>query len=210
VSKAERPQDLLAYEARFWGRGILHVAGVDEVGRGPLAGPVVAAAVVFRPGEQIAGAGDSKRLSLLARIRLAAEIRVRALGVGIGAASVGEIDALNIRVATALAMERAVRALPMEPDHVVVDGLPVPSLPWPHEAVVRGDGSIHAIGCASILAKVCRDDLMRRLAQRYPGFGWERNAGYGTPEHLRALSELGPTPHHRRSFAPVQQARLSF
>jgi ribonuclease HII len=210
VSKAERPQNPLAYEAGFWGRGFLHVAGVDEVGRGPLAGPVVAAAVVLPPGTHIPEAGDSKRLTLLARIRVAAEVRAHALGVGIGAASVREIDALNIRTATALAMERAVRALPMMPDHLVVDGLPVPSLPWPHEAIVKGDGAVHAIGCASVIAKVCRDDLMRRLAQRYPGFGWERNAGYGTPEHLRALATLGPTPHHRRSFAPVEQVSLEF
>lgn len=206
---AERPQNPLEYEARFWGRGLFHVVGVDEVGRGPLAGPVVAAAVVLPPHCVIPEAGDSKRLSLLARIRVATRIRAEAVAVGIGAASVKEIDALNIRVATALAMERAVRALPMEPDHLAVDGLPVPSLPWPHEGIVKGDGTVHVIGCASIVAKVCRDDLMRRLAMRYPGFGWERNAGYGTPEHLRALNQWGPTPHHRRSFAPVEQAQLA-
>ena len=208
MDPVSRPQSPLAYEARFWGRGFSHVVGLDEVGRGPLAGPVVAAAVVLPPDVHIPGAGDSKGLTLLQRTRAAEEIRARALGIGIGAASVREIDALNIRVATALAMERAVRALPMSPDHLVVDGLPVPSLPWPHDAVIGGDGKVHVIGCASIVAKVCRDQLMRRLATRYPGFGWERNAGYGTPEHMTALQQLGPTPHHRRSFGPVQQLPL--
>jgi ribonuclease HII len=177
---------------------------VDEVGRGPLAGPVVAAAVVLPPRVTVAGAGDSKALSPGVRARLAREIRGCAAELGVGAASVREIDTLGIASATALAVARALRALPREPDHVLLDGRPMPRLSHPHEAVVGGDASVHCIGCASIVAKVVRDDLMARLAARYPGFGWERNAGYGTAQHLQALRALGPTPHHRRSFAPLR------
>jgi ribonuclease HII len=203
MDPTSRPQDPLAYEARFWGRGVSVVAGVDEVGRGPLAGPVVAAAVVLRPGCPIEGADDSKRLSALERTRLDREIRQSALAFGLGAASVREIDRLNIARATALAMRRALEALPVEPDHVVVDGRPVSDLGRDHEAVVGGDARIHSIGCASIIAKTCRDALMLRLAARYPGFRWNTNKGYGTPAHLAALKELGPSPHHRRSFGGV-------
>ncbi len=199
-----RPRDPLAYERGFWGRGRLRVAGVDEVGRGPLAGPVVAAAVILPEGCWIEGAGDSKRLSPIRRATLVHEIRERALTIGVGAASVREIDLLNIVRATTLAMDRALKALGEAPEHVVVDGLPVRDLPWEHDAVVGGDGEVHAISCASIVAKVCRDDLMRRLATRYPGYGWERNAGYGTKEHREAIRRFGPTPHHRLTFGPEQ------
>ena len=195
-----RPQDPLAYERRFWGRGVVRVAGVDEVGRGPLAGPVMACAVVLRPGTVVEGADDSKRLTKARREDLARRILARAEAVTLGAASVAEIDRLNILVATRLAMRRALAALPKRPEHVVVDGLPVRGLGWDHEAVVGGDGEVHSISCASIVAKVIRDDLMRRLGRRYPGFGWETNAGYGTPEHQAGLRLHGPTPHHRRSF----------
>lgn len=197
----------LVLEEEFWSRGLRHVAGVDEAGRGPLAGPVVAAAVVLPPGEFIEGADDSKRLTAPVRERLAEEIRRRALACGVGAASTREIDRLNILRATHLAMRRAVARLGIEPDHLLVDGLPVAELGEAQTAVVEGDHRVHSIACASILAKVTRDRLMRRLALRYPGYGWERNAGYGTREHREALERLGPTPHHRRSFAPVQ---LSF
>jgi len=196
-----RPQSPLAYEEGFWGRGLFRVAGVDEVGRGPLAGPVVAAAVVLPEGCHIEGAADSKTLSGMRRVRLEEEIRRRAVAVGVGAASAREIDELNIAVATALAMRRALRALPWMPDHVVVDGLPVRRLEVEHEAVVGGDGLIHSVGCASIVAKVVRDRLMVRLGARYPAYGWARNAGYGTKAHMEALQALGPSPHHRRSFA---------
>jgi len=167
----------------------------------------VAAAVVLPPGEFIEGADDSKRLTAPVRERLAEEIRRRALACGVGAASTREIDRLNILRATHLAMRRAVARLGIEPDHLLVDGLPVAELGEAQTAVVEGDHRVHSIACASILAKVTRDRLMRRLALRYPGYGWERNAGYGTREHREALERLGPTPHHRRSFAPVQ---LSF
>lgn len=196
--------DPLAYERRFWSSGRLYVAGVDEVGRGPLAGPVVAAAVVLPPDCRIEGAGDSKTLSGIRRESLSREILARAAAVGVGAASVREIDTLRIAAATALAMDRALQALPRRPDHVVVDGLPVTRMETAHDAVVGGDGSVHCVSCASIVAKVCRDRLMRRLAARYPAYGWHTNVGYGTPEHLEALRRFGPSPHHRKTFAGVQ------
>lgn len=199
----DRPQDPLEYERGFWGRGLL-VAGVDEVGRGPLSGPVVAAAVILPEGCVINGATDSKKLNEATREALAAEIIEKATAVRLGAASVHEIERANILVCTGWAMTRALDGLRIVPDQVVVDGLPMKSLRWKHEAVVGGDGLIHCISCASIVAKVCRDRLMKKLAVRYPGFGWERNAGYGTQEHRDAIAELGPTPHHRRTFLGTQ------
>jgi len=204
VDGAERLQNPLYYEERFWSRGLSRVAGVDEVGRGPLAGPVVAAAVVLPQGTLIPGARDSKTLSRARREELAAEIMSRGLAIGLGAASVREIDRLNILVSTRLAMSRALAQLSLAPEHVVVDGLPVSALGWEHKAIVGGDGKVHSIACASIVAKVVRDRLMTRLSHRYPGYGWETNMGYGTEEHRWALERLGPTPHHRLSFGGVQ------
>ena len=200
----DRPQDPLEYERGFWGRGVSRLAGVDEVGRGPLAGPVVAAAVVLPPGVSVPGATDSKALTGEEREQLAAEIYTRAAFVSLGAASVREIDRINILRATARAMDRALAGLPEPPDHVVVDGLPVRDLPWAHDAVVEGDAHVHSIACASIVAKVCRDRLMRRLDGRYPDYGWARNMGYGTREHRAALRDKGLTPHHRTSFGLLQ------
>lgn len=201
---SSRPRDPLAYERGFWGRGVSTIAGLDEVGRGPLAGPVVACAVVLRPDRGIDGADDSKVLDRAKRESLAEAVRGVALAVSLGAASVREIDRLNILRATTLAMKRALAGLPERPDHVVVDGLPVKGLGCEHDAVVGGDGLVHTISCASIVAKVVRDDLMRRLARRYPGFGWDTNAGYGTAAHRAALEELGATPHHRQTFLGLQ------
>jgi ribonuclease HII len=181
---------LLEYERRFWGRG-LFMAGVDEAGRGPLAGPVVAAAVILPAGVSVDGADDSKQLSAQTREELYGAITSAALAFGVGAASVHEIDRRNILRATTVAMQRALDALDAQPDHIVVDGLPVKHLGREHDAVVGGDGIVHSIGCASILAKVVRDRLMQRLALRYPGYGWERNMGYGTAEHRAAIDELG-------------------
>ena len=199
-----RLQDPLEYEKRFWSRGLLGVAGVDEVGRGPLAGPVVAAAVVLPQGVAIDGATDSKLLGQAQREELSALILARASSVTLGAASVREIDRANILVATAWAMNRALRKLPRDPDHIVVDGLPMKSLRWKHQAVVGGDGFVHSVACASIVAKVCRDRLMAKLAARYPGYGWDHNMGYGTVEHRDALDRLGSTPHHRQTFLGLQ------
>ncbi len=181
------------------------VAGVDEAGRGPWAGPVVAAAVVLDAACVPAGVTDSKQLSRARREALFAALRASAR-IGVGAASVAEIDRLNILAATLVAMRRAVDDLGVAQAHVLIDGNRAPQLACPATAVVGGDRRSLSIAAASIVAKVTRDRIMARLARRYPGFGWERNAGYGTPEHRSALNRLGVTPHHRRSFAPV--ARL--
>jgi len=198
-----RPQDLLEYERRFWGRGV-SVAGVDEAGRGPLAGPVVAAAVILPAEVSVEGADDSKKLSAEIREDLYDRILASATAVGVGAASVREIDRINILQATTRAMQRALDGLTTAPGHIVVDGLPVKRLGREHEAVVGGDALIHSVGCASIVAKVVRDRLMRRLALRYPGYGWEKNVGYGTAEHRAGIEALGLTAHHRLTFIGLQ------
>jgi ribonuclease HII len=190
------------------------IAGVDEVGRGPLAGPVVACAVIMPPDARaIAGVDDSKRLAPAERERLARIIRKRALAVAVGAASAREIDRLNIYHATVLAMRRALarleRSLGARPDHVLVDGKPIRTLGVEHTAIVGGDGRVHAIACASIVAKVTRDRLMATLGRRRPGYAWDRNAGYATAAHLAGLAQLGPTPHHRRSFLGPAQGELA-
>ena len=192
----------------MWDRGVELVAGVDEAGRGPLAGPVLAAAVVFAPGVGIRGVDDSKKLTAEKREALFEEIRAKALAIGIGAASTKEVDRLNILRASHLAMRRALMRLPFEPQHIIVDGLPVYELGDRHTAVVDGDAKVHCIACASIVAKVVRDRAMHMLATRYPGYGWDHNAGYGTLEHRHAIGNLGLTPHHRRSFEPNTQLTL--
>lgn len=177
------------------------IAGVDEAGRGPLAGPVVAAAVILCDGG-IAGLDDSKKLSPARRAVLEAQILQRCT-VGIGAASVEEIDRINILQATLLAMTRAVEALGVEPARILVDGNRLPHWRYRAEAVIGGDAIHPCISAASIIAKEYRDRLMRAADAQFPGYGWARNMGYGAPVHLAALAELGPTPLHRRSFAPV-------
>ena len=194
----------LHYEQAYWEQGVELVAGVDETGRGPLAGPVVAAAVILPVETGIKGAVDSKRLHPAEREELSRTILQTAVAVGIGAASVREIDRINILRASGRAMRRALEHLRPRPEHVVIDGRPLAFATWEHDAVVKGDDKVHTIACASIVAKVCRDRLMRRLAPRYPGYGWDRNAGYATAEHMDAVRELGPTPHHRRSFLNFQ------
>lgn len=185
------------------------IAGVDEVGRGPLAGPVVACAVIMPPDVRaIAGVDDSKRLSADQRRRLAVKIRERAITIGIGAASVREIDRVNIYQATVVAMRRALSHLSVVPHHVLIDGTPFRTLATPHTAIVGGDDQCYTIACASIIAKVTRDRLMQALADRYPNYRWERNVGYATLAHLQGLAAHGVTPHHRRSFIPVRQLSL--
>jgi ribonuclease HII len=181
-------------------------AGVDEVGRGPLAGPVLAAAVILDPARPVAGLRDSKALTAEQRAGLAAEIRERALAWAVGRAEVAEIDALNILRASHLAMQRAVAGLSRAPELVLVDGHLSPSFAAPAVALVGGDALMPAISAAAIVAKVARDAEMVTLAARYPGYGLERHKGYATREHLDALLALGPTPLHRRSFAPVRGA----
>jgi ribonuclease HII len=182
------------------------VAGVDEAGRGPLAGPVVAAAVILDDLKPIAGLGDSKVLSERKREALFDEIRAKALCCAIAEASAEEIDRLNILQATMLAMRRAVEALRLPPHRVVVDGNRVPVLKVPVAAVVKGDALVPAISAASILAKVHRDRLCQALHAQHPAYGFDGHKGYPTPEHLAALQQHGACPEHRRSFAPVRAA----
>jgi ribonuclease HII len=193
----------LTTERLLWAEGVTRIAGVDEVGRGSLAGPVVAAAVILPPGERIKGARDSKRLTAKQREEIAAEVRARALAISIAAATAREIERWNIRRATILAIRRALERLAVQPERVLVDGLPLPDL-VPHTAIVGGDRRCHTIACASIVAKVCRDRLMRRLAARYPDYGWDTNVGYATEAHRIAVETCGLTPHHRRTFFPAQ------
>lgn len=182
------------------------VAGVDEVGRGPLCGAVVTAAVILDPLRPIAGLNDSKKLTEAKREALFPIIQERALAWYIARAEVEEIDQLNILHATMLAMQRAVAGLPVQPDRVLVDGNRCPILPMPSEPVIQGDGRVPAIAAASILAKVARDREMKELDLQYPGYGIAQHKGYPTPVHLLALRELGASVIHRRSFAPVREA----
>lgn len=182
------------------------IAGVDEVGRGPWAGPVLAAAVILRPGapEELLGAlNDSKKVPARKREALAAALPAYAW-IGIGAASVAEVDRINILAASHLAMRSAVARLPVQPAACLVDGNRLPGLTCPAEAVVKGDSRSLSIAAASIVAKVMRDKLMARLAERYPAYKWQNNAGYGTKAHQKGLEEAGVTAHHRQSFAPIR------
>lgn len=181
------------------------LAGVDEVGRGPLAGPVVAAAVILDPGFAIAGLADSKCLSEKRREQLAGEIRAHALAWALGRAEVEEIDRINILQASLLAMQRAVQALDPQPDYALIDGNRCPQLGCPAEAVIKGDARIAAISAASIIAKVARDQEMREMDACYPGYGLAGHKGYPSKAHLEALQRLGVTPIHRRSFGPVRR-----
>lgn len=182
------------------------IVGVDEAGRGPLAGPVVAAAVILCP-DGIAGLDDSKKLSAKRRAELETQIKARCRW-GVGEASVAEIDRINILQATLLAMTRAVEALGVEPAEILVDGNRLPKWRYAARAVVGGDALHPCISAASIIAKEHRDRFMTAMALEFPGFGWERNMGYGTAQHLAALRQYGPTPLHRTSFAPVAQMQL--
>jgi ribonuclease HII len=199
---ARTPPDF-SFETTAHARALAPVAGVDEVGRGPLAGPVTAAAVILDPARIPQGLGDSKALSSTKRERLFAEIMGSAQ-VSVAHATVEEIDALNILRASHLAMQRAVAGLAIPPAHVLVDGNLIPAgLQGRAEAIVKGDAKSLSIAAASIIAKVTRDRIMVDLAQQHPGYGWEINAGYPTKQHLEALLNLGVTPWHRRSFRPV-------
>jgi ribonuclease HII len=185
------------------------IAGVDEAGRGPLAGPVVAAAVILDDQNPIAGLNDSKKLTAARRAQLFDEIRAKALCCSIAEASVAEIDQLNILQATMLAMRRAVEGLRLRPAQVLVDGNRIPVLNVPAEAIVKGDAKVTSIAAASILAKVHRDRLCDDLHARHPGYGFATHKGYPTPDHLQALQNLGPCPDHRQSFGPVRATAAS-
>lgn len=197
---------LMAFERLLWKAGARYVAGVDEVGIGPLAGPVVAAAVVFAPGSGvIAGMDDSKRLDQGERKRLSALIREKAEAVSIGMVEVEEIDRLNIYHAGLQAMRRAVEGLPLRPDHVVSDARLIPGIEIPQNPFNKGDGLNYSIAAASIVAKVYRDDLMNGLALKFPEYGFDRHKGYCTPEHQQAIRRHGPCSVHRKSFLFVEE-----
>jgi ribonuclease HII len=222
------PRPTLVRERAVWAEEHLLV-GVDEAGRGPLAGPVVAAAVVFPIGcSPVRGLRDSKVLPPSVRARLAERVRRRVLAFGVGAASAHEIDRYNIRVASAIAMRRAITCLirrsclarfPLgqcrayydegRTYRIIIDGLPLPEIGYAHEALIDGDARCVSISAAAILAKTIRDRLMQRLAARHPGYGWHTNVGYGTEEHQEGLRVQGPTRHHRLTFAPLAQLTLS-
>lgn len=206
AAEQRRLRRLFSLERGLRMAGVERIAGVDEVGVGPLAGPVVAASVVLPHGVWLPGLNDSKQLSPAARERLAAEIRAVACGVSVGSASPEEIDRLNIYHAALLAMRRAIEGLRQPADMLLVDARNVPGLATPQRAVVEGDARVACIAAASIVAKVYRDALMCGLDRCYPGYGFASNAGYGTKQHLRALEARGPTPVHRHSFAPVAAA----
>ena len=183
----------------------LRICGIDEAGRGPLAGPVFAAAVILNPERKIRGLKDSKLLTAEVREELSIKIRDRALAFAVAQASVSEIDSLNILRAALLAMRRAVEALGTVPDEALVDGTFCPELPCPSRAIIGGDRRRNVISAASILAKTARDAEMCRLHERYPGYGFDQHKGYSTPEHLAMLERLGPCAIHRRSFEPVRR-----
>ncbi|MDZ7373466.1 MAG: ribonuclease HII [candidate division KSB1 bacterium] len=208
VTEQERQRllTLSGFERPFWQRGLL-VAGVDEAGRGPLAGPVVAAAVVLPAEPLIAGIDDSKQLAPEVREELYERIVRQAIAVSIGRAEPWEIDRLNILRATCLAISRAIGGLPPICLHVFVDGLLVPGLPYPQTALVHGDARCYSVAAASIVAKVTRDRLMAQLDREYPGYGFARHKGYATPEHVRAIQSLGLCPLHRRSFRVPENLR---
>ena len=198
------------FELVLWKSGVRDIAGVDEAGVAPLAGPVVAAAVMFAPGTEITGIDDSKKLDAATRERLAAEIRAKASGVAVGIATVEDIDRINIYHASLLAMRRAVESLPRMPQHLLVDARTVPGVDVPQNAFNKGDGINFTIAAASIIAKTHRDGMMEALDREYPGYGFAGHKGYPTPEHRDAVIRLGPSPVHRMSFPVIHELRGEF
>jgi ribonuclease HII len=204
-SEGQRLRKLLRYETALWAEGVMHVAGVDEAGMSPLAGPVAAAAVVFAPGTRVRDVDDSKKLDAATRERLAAEIKESCVAWAVGFAEVEEIDEINIYWAGLLAMRRAVEALTPAAEHLLLDARMLKELALPQQRIVKGDQVSLSIAAASILAKTARDLRMRELDQRYPGYGFAKHKGYPVREHVAALKLLGVTPVHRRSFGPVRE-----
>ena len=202
----------LRFEKHLWSTGIPIVAGIDEAGRGPLAGPVVAAAAVLPAEFSLPGLNDSKQLAEAVREQFFEALTApgKLVCYGVGIAEPAEIDRLNILRATFLAMERAVMALPLRPDHLLIDGLPVPVFQQPQTAVVDGDAKSMSIAAASVIAKVTRDRMMRKWHSEFPQYDFDQNKGYGTRAHLESLQIHGPCPIHRRSFAPVAQTYFLF
>lgn len=204
-SEGQRLRRLLRYETTLWSSGILHVAGVDEAGMSPLAGPVAAAAVIFAPGSRIPGIDDSKKLDAFTRERLSTEIKRAAVAWSVAFADVTEIDTVNIYWASLLAMRRAVDGLCVAPHHLLIDARRLKELNVPQQRIVKGDSKSLTIAAASILAKTARDRLMTMLDLEHPGYGFARHKGYPVHEHLGAIKRLGVTPAHRRSFRPVRE-----
>jgi len=206
-SERVRLDAMLNFERVLWKSGVQDIAGVDEAGVGPLAGPVVAAAVMFCADTEIAGIDDSKRLDPEIRTQLALEIRRKCAGIGVGIATVQEIDTVNIYHAALLAMRRAVEALPRSPQHLLVDARTVPGISVPQNSFNKGDGINFSIAAASIIAKTERDRMMEALDREYPGYGFATHKGYGTPEHRDALKRMGPSAIHRMSFPVIAELR---
>ncbi len=203
-AEGQRLRKMLRFEQELWATGLVHVAGVDEAGMSPLAGPVYAAAVVFSPGSRLADVDDSKKLDARERERLAIEIKATASGWAVGIATVEEIDRINIYWAGLLAMQRAVEGLGVVPQHLLIDARRLKDLPIPQLRIVKGDTLSLSIAAASILAKTARDALMRELDAAHPGYGFAKHKGYPVKEHLAALTRLGACEAHRRSFGPVR------
>jgi ribonuclease HII len=203
-AEGQRLRKLLRFENALWATGVLRVAGVDEAGMSPLAGPVAAAAVVLAPGSRIPGIDDSKKLDAAARERFAVEIKATAVAWCVGFAEVDEIDRINIYWAGLLAMRRAIHGLAMAPDHLLIDARRLREVQIPQQAIVQGDCKSLTIAAASILAKTARDAVMCELDARHPGYGFAKHKGYPVREHLAALGSLGASPVHRRSFTPVR------
>ncbi|MDP8241291.1 MAG: ribonuclease HII [Candidatus Hatepunaea meridiana] len=209
-TKSKNNLDWLVKEHDLWTKGLLNIAGIDEAGRGPLAGPVVAAAVILKPWMDLPGVIDSKQMSEGKREEAYDYIMKNSLCVAIAASSVKVIDRINILKATMVAMNRSVFRLKQTVDYLLIDGNRFPDgLEIPGETVIGGDGICRSIAAASVIAKVTRDRLMRKLDRIYPNYGFAENKGYGTAEHIRSIEKYGPTPHHRYSFAPVRQVAFS-
>ncbi len=207
--KKARPKDWLFFEAELSQKGFQHIAGVDEVGRGPLAGPVVAAAVIFPPHFRLKGVNDSKKLNQLQREKLFPQIKKKALSIGLGMAEVEDINKLNILKASLKAMHQAILNLKKRPEFVLVDGREkIPHLKIPQMPIVKGDSKSQSIAAASVVAKVTRDKIMQTLHQQFPEFGFDQHKGYATKKHKEALKKFGPTPLHRLGYAPVKLAYL--
>jgi ribonuclease HII len=200
----ERLEKMWYYEKKYRQQGIRLIAGVDEAGRGPLAGPVVAAAVILPESFPVEGLNDSKQMTPQNRQRLKERIESEAIAVGVGMADELYIDRHNILQATYHAMRKAIEQLPVKPDMVLADAVTIPDLGIPQQAIIKGDAKSHSIAAASVIAKTVRDEWMMQMAEKYPHYGFDHHMGYGTPEHLKALEEFGPSPIHRKSFAPVR------
>ncbi|PTL77510.1 ribonuclease HII [Vitiosangium sp. GDMCC 1.1324] len=206
-AEGQRLRHLLRFETELWEQGHTHIAGVDEAGRGPLAGPVVAAAAILPKGWKLEGLDDSKKIAdEERRDELAEAIKLGAVAWAVGQADAEEIDRLNIRRASLLAMHRAVQALGIQPDYVLLDAFTIPECTLPQRGIIKGDALSLSIAAASVLAKTTRDRLMRELDAQYPGYGLAEHKGYPTASHVQAIREKGVLPIHRRSFAPVREA----